>query len=184
VDLTYAAAGDLLDRFRKAWLAFDGDAWADLFSPDVVYHDGPFDEPLVGRNALRAYLLEATQRQDQLEDVRVAFSVHHPVFDVQDKAPTRRHRREHVAGKREEPVDVLVRMDPGVGPHVGVRRGREEQIDPALRKRRQPLGRICPGHTFLEDLLEDPLTRWSRRSHAGSIHGSEANVWGGRTGTA
>ena len=69
MDLTYAAAGDLLDRFRKAWLAFDGDAWADLFSPDVVYHDGPFDEPLVGRNALRAYLLEATQRQDQLEVV-------------------------------------------------------------------------------------------------------------------
>jgi ketosteroid isomerase-like protein len=69
MDITYAVAADLLERFRQAWLAFDGDAWTDLFEPDVVYHDGPFDEPFVGRNALRAYLLEAAELQDQLEVV-------------------------------------------------------------------------------------------------------------------
>jgi SnoaL-like domain len=69
MDLTYASAGELLERFRQAWLAFDGDAWADLFDPDVVYHDGPFEPPLTGRNALRAYLVQAADRQDQLEVV-------------------------------------------------------------------------------------------------------------------
>jgi ketosteroid isomerase-like protein len=69
MELSYASAGELLERYRQAWLAFDGDAWTDLFDPDVVYHDGPFDPPLTGRNALRAYLLEAAERQDQLDVV-------------------------------------------------------------------------------------------------------------------
>jgi SnoaL-like protein len=67
MDLTHATAGDMLDRYRAAWLAFDGEAWVDLFSADVVYHDGPFGEPLVGHNAVRAYLLRAAEAQDQLD---------------------------------------------------------------------------------------------------------------------
>jgi hypothetical protein len=67
--VTYAEAGDLLERYRRAWLEFDGDAWVELFTPDVVYHDGPFDPPITGHNALRAYLLEESERQDQLEVV-------------------------------------------------------------------------------------------------------------------
>jgi hypothetical protein len=66
-ELSYAAGGELLERYRRAWLDFDGEAWVELFTPDAEYHDGPFDEPLVGSLALRAYLSEAYERQDQLD---------------------------------------------------------------------------------------------------------------------
>ena len=67
MELTYSLAGDLLERYRRAWLDFEGDAFVDLFTDDVVYHDDPFGEPHVGKLALRAYLLDAAEVQDQLE---------------------------------------------------------------------------------------------------------------------
>jgi ketosteroid isomerase-like protein len=63
----HAAAADLLDRYRRAWEAFDGDAWTDLFTADAEYHEDPFEPPLVGSNALRAYLLDAATTQEQVE---------------------------------------------------------------------------------------------------------------------
>jgi ketosteroid isomerase-like protein len=68
--IDYATGGELLERYGRAWQAFDGDAWVDLFSEDVEYHEDPFEAPLVGHNAVRAYLLEAAERQEQ-----VAFTV-------------------------------------------------------------------------------------------------------------
>jgi ketosteroid isomerase-like protein len=63
----YAAAGDLLERYGQAWRSFDGDAWVDLFTDDVEYRDDPFGEPLIGHNAVRAYLLEAAARQAEVD---------------------------------------------------------------------------------------------------------------------
>lgn len=68
--LDYATAGELLERFKTAWETFDGDAWTDLFTNDVEYHADPFEPPLVGSNAVRAYLLAAAGQQEQ-----VAFTV-------------------------------------------------------------------------------------------------------------
>ena len=65
--MDHASAGDLLDRYKRAWETFDGDAWTELFVEDVEYHEDPFESPLVGSNAVRAYLLEAAERQDQVE---------------------------------------------------------------------------------------------------------------------
>ena len=65
--IDHAAAGDLLDRYRRAWETFDGDAWVGLFTEDAEYHEDPFEAPLVGHNALRAYLLEASTSQEQVE---------------------------------------------------------------------------------------------------------------------
>ena len=67
MSLDHAAAGDLLERYRVAWETFDGDAWVDLFAEEAEYHEDPFEPPLVGHNALRAYLLEAAESQDQVE---------------------------------------------------------------------------------------------------------------------
>jgi ketosteroid isomerase-like protein len=67
VTLDHPGAGDLLDRFARAWETFDGDAWADLFSEDVEYDEEPFEPALVGRNAVRAYLGEAAETQEQVE---------------------------------------------------------------------------------------------------------------------
>lgn len=62
--IEYAAAGDLLAAYGRAWEGFDGDAWVALFTNDAEYHGDPFGEPLVGHNALRVFMLEsaATQR--------------------------------------------------------------------------------------------------------------------------
>jgi len=65
--LDHAAGADILERYGRAWEAFDGDAWTDLFSDDVEYHEDPFESPLIGSNAVRAYLLAAAERQDQVE---------------------------------------------------------------------------------------------------------------------
>lgn len=65
--LDHATAGDLLERYAQAWQAFDGDAWTGLFTEEAEYHEEPFEPPVVGHNALRAYLLEAAETQDQVE---------------------------------------------------------------------------------------------------------------------
>jgi ketosteroid isomerase-like protein len=64
--IDYAAATDLLERYGRAWEAFDGDAWVDLFTDDVEYHEDPFEPALVGHNAVRAYLLQAAELQEEV----------------------------------------------------------------------------------------------------------------------
>ena len=65
--MDHASAGDLLERYKRAWETFDGDAWTDLFTEDAEYHRDPFEPPMVGSNALRAYLLQLAETQDQVE---------------------------------------------------------------------------------------------------------------------
>jgi ketosteroid isomerase-like protein len=59
--LDYAGAGDLLETWVAARRSFDGDAWVGLFADDAELHPGPFGEPLVGHNAIRAWLLERSR---------------------------------------------------------------------------------------------------------------------------
>ena len=66
MSLDYAAAGELIERYGRAWQDFDGDAWVDLFTDDIEYAADPFEAPLVGHNAVRAYLNESAERQDQV----------------------------------------------------------------------------------------------------------------------
>jgi len=49
-----AAAQDWLDRYVAAWLSYEPDAIAALFSEDVAYRYHPYDEPIVGRAAVVA----------------------------------------------------------------------------------------------------------------------------------
>jgi ketosteroid isomerase-like protein len=65
--ISYADGGDLLEAYGRAWADFDGDAWVALFTEDAEYHGDPFAAPLVGHNALRAYLLESAERQRDVE---------------------------------------------------------------------------------------------------------------------
>ncbi|MGE5156300.1 MAG: nuclear transport factor 2 family protein, partial [Betaproteobacteria bacterium] len=65
--IDYAAAGDLLAAYGRAWETFDGDAWVALFTEDAEYHNDPFGQPLIGHNALRAYLLDAAQTQRDVD---------------------------------------------------------------------------------------------------------------------
>lgn len=65
--IDYAAAGELLTAYGEAWRAFDGDAWVALFTDDAEYHGDPFGAPLVGHNALRAFLLDSAATQRDVE---------------------------------------------------------------------------------------------------------------------
>jgi ketosteroid isomerase-like protein len=65
--IAYAAGGELLAAYGRAWEAFDGDAWVAIFSDDAEYHNDPFGPPMVGHNALRAYLLDAAGSQRDVE---------------------------------------------------------------------------------------------------------------------
>lgn len=65
--IDYAAAGDLLAAYGRAWETFGGDAWVAIFTDDAEYHEDPFGAPLVGHNALRAYLLDASASQRDVE---------------------------------------------------------------------------------------------------------------------
>ena len=65
--IDYAAGGDLLAAYGRAWAAFDGDAWVALFTEDAEYHEDPFGAPLVGHNDLRAFLLASYDRQRDVE---------------------------------------------------------------------------------------------------------------------
>ena len=61
--LTYAAAHDLLESWRRARATYDGDAFTDLFGEVAELVLDPFEPPLAGHNALRAYLLEAADAE-------------------------------------------------------------------------------------------------------------------------
>ena len=65
--IDYAAAGAWLEAYGNAWTSFDGDSWVGLFSDDAEYHVDPFSTPLVGHNALRAYLLEASATERDVD---------------------------------------------------------------------------------------------------------------------
>jgi ketosteroid isomerase-like protein len=65
--IDYQAAGDLLDAYGRAWETFDGDAWVAIFSDEAEYHNDPFGPPMIGRNALRAYLLDAAEAQRDVD---------------------------------------------------------------------------------------------------------------------
>jgi hypothetical protein len=45
-------AQEWLDRYVTAWLTYDADLIRDLFSEDVAYRYHPYDEPVLGRDAV------------------------------------------------------------------------------------------------------------------------------------
>ena len=65
--IDYAAAGELLERYGAARRTFVGDDWVALFSDDAEYHVDPFAAPLVGHNALRAWLNGGAEAQRDVE---------------------------------------------------------------------------------------------------------------------
>ena len=59
-----AAAQEWLDRYAAAWKSYDEAAIAALFSEDVVYRYHPYDEGIVGRDAVVASWLGESGMND------------------------------------------------------------------------------------------------------------------------
>lgn len=58
------AAQDWLDRYVAAWKSYDPEAIGSLFSDDVTYRYHPYDEPIVGREAVVASWLGQADSDD------------------------------------------------------------------------------------------------------------------------
>ena len=52
--MDHETAQQWLERYIQAWLSYDPDDIAALFSEDVAYRYHPYDEPIVGRDAVVA----------------------------------------------------------------------------------------------------------------------------------
>jgi len=65
--IDYATGGDLLDAYVTARETFGGDAWVAIFTEDAEYHGDPFGVPLVGHNALRAFMLRSAETQRDID---------------------------------------------------------------------------------------------------------------------
>lgn len=65
--LTPGDGQDLLDRYKRAWERLDVDAAVALFREDAEYRFDPFEAPLAGANAIRAYWNDAAASQTHVE---------------------------------------------------------------------------------------------------------------------
>ncbi len=61
--ISYPQGYDLLEALTRARLSYDGDAWTACFDERAELVLDPFEPPLAGHNALRAYLLEAAEEE-------------------------------------------------------------------------------------------------------------------------
>lgn len=52
-----------IEQLEAVWRARDPDAFAALFTPDAVYHQGPFGEPHRGFDEIRAHWRATLSRQ-------------------------------------------------------------------------------------------------------------------------
>ena len=57
-------ARDWLDRYVKAWMSYDPDDISRLFSENVAYRYHPYDEPILGRDAVVASWLGEGESSD------------------------------------------------------------------------------------------------------------------------
>ena len=58
---------DWLTRYRRAWMEKDADAAARLFTEAAIYREQAFQEPFVGRAAIRDYWSRVTASQSKVE---------------------------------------------------------------------------------------------------------------------
>ena len=58
------AAQDWLDRYVAAWISYDRDDISALFAEDVAYRYHPYDEPIIGREAVVASWLGEAESED------------------------------------------------------------------------------------------------------------------------
>jgi hypothetical protein len=67
---------EFLAKYKKAWETRDADLAASLFTRDARYHETPFEDPIVSREAIFNYWKSATGKQEDIHfTVRSSFHV-------------------------------------------------------------------------------------------------------------
>jgi hypothetical protein len=62
-----------LERYGKAWREGDPDAVVTLFDEAARYHETPFDEPMIGRDAIYRYWKEGAKESQT--DIQFSFDI-------------------------------------------------------------------------------------------------------------
>lgn len=70
--LTQQRFREWLEAYGRAWETGDPDAAAALFAADAVYEETPFDQPMHGREEVRAYWSAVPREQ---RDIRFRFEI-------------------------------------------------------------------------------------------------------------
>ena len=96
--MDHETAQQWLDRYVDAWVSYDPDSIAGLFSEDVAYRYHPSDEPTVGREAVVASWLGEDSSNDFGRDAPGTYeAAYSPVAvdgDVVVATGTSRYRKE------------------------------------------------------------------------------------------
>ena len=66
-DATAGAHGEWLHRYRRAWIEKNAAAARELFTPDAVYREQPFEPPFAGAEAIEGYWSRVTATQRDIE---------------------------------------------------------------------------------------------------------------------
>ena len=78
-----ATAQRWLDDYVSAWKSYDRDDIGALFADDVAYRFHPYDEPLVGREAVvDAWLGESTAAGSSTRDAPGTYDAHYTPYAV------------------------------------------------------------------------------------------------------
>ena len=97
-------ANRFLAQYKEAWETKNADLAALLFTRDAHYWESPFDEPIVGREAIRAYWKGATDTQQDIRfTVRDSFTVGHTL--VAEWSAAYQHKP---SGERRELAGALL----------------------------------------------------------------------------
>ncbi len=97
-------ANRFLAQYKEAWETKNADLAALLFTRDAHYWESPFDEPIVGREAIRSYWKGATDTQQDIRfTVRDSFTVGHTL--VAEWTATYTHKP---SGERRELAGALL----------------------------------------------------------------------------
>ncbi len=69
-----------LDAYKAAWEQAATDKVLSLFTPDAVYEETPFDEPMRGHQAIRRYWEEGAEQAQR--NVRFSYDIYSVEGDV------------------------------------------------------------------------------------------------------
>jgi hypothetical protein len=72
-EIDHTAFEEWLLAYGRAWETGNPDAVAALFTPDAAYYETPFDEPMVGAEAIRRYWSQGAEQAQK--DVRFGFLI-------------------------------------------------------------------------------------------------------------
>jgi uncharacterized protein (TIGR02246 family) len=74
-ELSLSAMSEWLDSYGKAWETRNANAAAEIFTEDATYRVTPYEEPHVGKDAVREYWAGVTENQRNVQFEHQALSV-------------------------------------------------------------------------------------------------------------